>query len=258
MIGVYFSGTGNTKHCVEKFVKCINPNAETVSIESTDVIVSMRKHDLIVFGYPIYYSRLPGIVRDFIIKNKQVFCGKKIYIISTQGTFSGDDSAGCSARLFKKFGAKIIGGLHLKMPDNVLATIKGLGSPKKFEIRIQKAEQKIKLSADKYKAGKPSKEGLRFIRRLIGIFMRFIQKIIFFGKTGYYMKMPNVNVESCIGCGLCVNLCPMNNLEIKNKKVISANKCTLCYRCIGRCPKKALTINGKKVHIQYNFENYRV
>ena len=34
------------------------------------------------------------------------------------GAFSGD-GAGCTARLLKKYGASILGGLHIKMPDSV-------------------------------------------------------------------------------------------------------------------------------------------
>lgn len=32
------------------------------------------------------------------------------------GLFSGD-GAGCAARIFRKYDAEVIGGLHLKMPD---------------------------------------------------------------------------------------------------------------------------------------------
>lgn len=45
-----------------------------------------------------------------------LFRDKKIFIIATMGLFSGD-GAGVSARFFKKYGATVIGGLHLKMPD---------------------------------------------------------------------------------------------------------------------------------------------
>ena len=45
-------------------------------------------------------------------KDKNVFC------LTTMGAFSGD-GAGCAARLLKKYGAKIIGGLHVRMPDAV-------------------------------------------------------------------------------------------------------------------------------------------
>jgi hypothetical protein len=36
----------------------------------------------------------------------------------TQGAFSGD-VAGCSAQLLKRYGAKLLGGLHILMPDLV-------------------------------------------------------------------------------------------------------------------------------------------
>ena len=39
-------------------------------------------------------------------------------MIATMGLFSGD-GAGVLARLLKKYGAKITGGLHLKMPDSI-------------------------------------------------------------------------------------------------------------------------------------------
>ena len=34
MIGIYLSGTGNTKHCVEKLLSIIEPGAEAFPIES--------------------------------------------------------------------------------------------------------------------------------------------------------------------------------------------------------------------------------
>jgi len=48
---------------------------------------------------------------------KSIFLyGKNIFIIVAMGLFSGDGT-GCTARLFRKYGADVIGGLHLKMPD---------------------------------------------------------------------------------------------------------------------------------------------
>ena len=37
-----------------------------VSIESPNAIEAIRKSQNIVFGYPIYYSNIPKIVRDYI------------------------------------------------------------------------------------------------------------------------------------------------------------------------------------------------
>ena len=38
MIGIYFSGTGNTKHCVEKLVKLLDASAQSFPLEHTEII----------------------------------------------------------------------------------------------------------------------------------------------------------------------------------------------------------------------------
>lgn len=255
MIGIYFSGTGYTKYCVESFVKNLDENCEAFSIESINAIEYIAAHEIIVFGYPIYYSRLPGIVEDFIVKNKDKFRSKKIFIISTQGTFSGDDSAGCAARLFLKYGSRVVGGLHLKMPNNTADDKRYVtGSAIERNRRIEKAKEKILISVNKYKEGKPTREGLSFYRRFVGFWFRIIQKLWFLGKTNKYMKMPDVQPENCTGCGLCKKLCPMQNIEIINSTAVPDGKCTLCYRCINNCPTKALTIIGRKVYSQHHYD----
>ncbi len=82
------------------------------------------------------------------------------------------------------------------------------------------------------------------------------QRLWFYGKTRTYKKKPDINAEKCIGCGLCVKLCPMKNLSIKNNKAVSTDRCTLCYRCFSHCPTQALTILGKKVYEQCLAEKY--
>ena len=116
MIGIYFSGTGNTEYCIKKFVSVYAPGSPIISIEDNSILAAINQHQEIILAYPIYYSNLPKIVRDFIVKNHTVWYGKKIFFIATMGLFSGD-GAGLASRLMKKYGAHIIGGLHIKMPD---------------------------------------------------------------------------------------------------------------------------------------------
>ncbi len=116
MVGIYFSGTGNTRFCVERFLACYEGSAKAFSMEGGQAAAAIKQHEEIVFGYPVYFSNLPKIVYDFIDSNQSIFSGKKIFIIATMGLFSGD-GAGCSARLLTRCGASIVGGLHLKMPD---------------------------------------------------------------------------------------------------------------------------------------------
>ena len=102
MNGIYFSGTGNTKYCMEEFAKSTGDSA--VSIDSAEAIEILLGSDEIAFGYPVYFSDIPRIVKSFILQHANMFCGKSILIIVTMGLFSGD-GAGLAARLLKKCGA---------------------------------------------------------------------------------------------------------------------------------------------------------
>ena len=54
-----------------------------------------------------------------------------------------------------------------------------------------------------------------------------------------------VNKDLCIGCGLCKNDCPVNNIIIKDKKSVIKNQdCIKCGHCAAICPKEAITLTG--------------
>ena len=118
MIGIYFSGTGNSKYCISKFLEEYNNNRLVFSIEQDETISHIKNNQEIVISYPVQFSNIPKILYDYIVTNQQIWKEKKIFIIATMGLFSGD-GAGILARLLQKYGAVIIGGLHLKMPDNI-------------------------------------------------------------------------------------------------------------------------------------------
>ncbi len=50
MVGIYLSGTGNTKHCIEKLLHLLNETAQAVPIESRNVAEELKRHDFIVLA----------------------------------------------------------------------------------------------------------------------------------------------------------------------------------------------------------------
>ena len=252
MVGVYLSGTGNTKHCIQKFVSGLDADAKCVPIENKESTDAIRNNDVVVIAYPTQFSNVPFMVRDFAIKNKELWEGKKIFLLTTMGAFSGDGS-GCLARVLKKYGAEILGGMQIHMPDAVCDSKllkKTLEENKRIvreaDIKIENATRDIRQS------GKYPREGLSFVAHLAGLFG---QRLWFYNKTTDYSRKLKIN-DSCIGCGLCASNCPMNNLIIKDGKAVNLGKCAMCYRCISSCPKKAITLLGKEVVEQCRFEKY--
>lgn len=252
MIGIYFSGTGNTKFCVDKFLKEYNHINNSFSIEDKETLGKIKNDNEIVIGYPVQYSNIPKILRDYIVHNWHVWKGKNIFIIATMGLFSGD-GAGILARLLKKYDAIIMGGLHLKMPDSICDEKVLKRSFEENKKIVMKAEEKICKSVYNIKNGKPPQEGLGIVYHLAGLFG---QRLYFFWKTQKYTDKLKINSLNCIGCGLCEKLCPMGNIIVKNGIAVSDNKCTMCYRCISKCPKQAITLLGKKVIEQNDISRY--
>ena len=181
-----------------------------------------------------------------------IWRGKRIFIIATMGLFSGD-GAGILARLLKSYGAIIVGGLHIKMPDSI-GDVKALKrSDEQNKKLIKNATIKINRTVNAIKRGNPPQEGLGITYHLAGLFG---QRLYFFWKTRNYTDKLKINHKKCIGCGLCKELCPMNNISLKNKIAVAGNQCTMCYRCISKCPKQAITLLGKKIIEQNDINKY--
>lgn len=251
MLGIYLSGTGNTKHCVEKLTRLVDNSARVMPLECENIIEEIEKNRTIIFGYPTQFSNAPYMVRDFINRNKLLWNGKKILCVATMGAFSGD-GAGCAARLLKKYGAIILGGLHLKMPDSVCDSRLLKKTIEKNKEIVMQADKKIEFVAQQINQGKYPQDGITLISHIIGLLG---QRLWFYKKTTGYTDKLKIS-GNCIGCGLCVSLCPMKNISIYNGTVIAGKKCTMCYRCISHCPQKAITLLGSEVKEQCRYEKY--
>lgn len=252
MIGIYFSGTGNSRYALEVFLHTYDAGAKAFSMEAHNIAAQIKEHEEIVFSYPVQYSTVPKILREFVIENKTLWRNKKVFIIATMGLFSGD-GAGVLGRLLQKCGAELVGGLHLKMPDSI-GDEKALKRSLDKNVRLVKnAEVKIKKAAEDIKMGKPPQEGIGLFYRMAGFFG---QRLYFGYKTRNYTDKLKINISKCVGCGKCVKLCPMKNIKLAEGKAVSGSKCTMCYRCINQCPAQAMTLLGKAVVEQGVIEKY--
>ena len=53
-----------------------------------------------------------------------------------------------------------------------------------------------------------------------------------------------VNDEQCIGCGECVDVCPVEVFELQDEKAVPVNidECLGCESCVEVCEQDAVTL----------------
>ena len=249
MNAVYLSGSGNTKHIVTLLLNELGNTGICAPIESEDAMKALEGDEILI-ACPTMFSNIPYLVRDFINSHGSSWKGKKIFLITTMGLFAGDGT-GCAARLLKKYGAEITGGLQIVMPDSI-GDCKALKKSKEQnKAIIEKADKRIIDAARKMREGNYPKEGLSFAAHLAGLFG---QRLWFYNKTTGYKDKLKIDPSKCIGCGLCAKNCPTQNIRIEDGKAVSSNQCTMCYRCVDYCPKQAITLLGKTLHEQPTYE----
>ena len=203
MIGIYFSGTGNSRYVLDVFLQQYNDDSVIFSIEDEKLIEQLNNHDELIFSYPVQYSTVPKILRDFINKNSNVWNGKKVFIIATMGLFSGD-GAGVLGRLLKHHGA-IINIKRGKYPQEglgILYRIAGFfGQRLWFGYKTRNYSNQLKVDKDK----------------CVGC-----------SKCVKICPTKNIQIKDgkakanakCTMCYRCINQCPKQAITLLGKKVI--------------------------------------
>lgn len=204
MVGIYLSGTGNTKYCIEKLVSLIHSSAKAIPMESPEAISAIQQNEEIYIGYPTQFSNAPYMVRDFIKKNADIWKNKKILCIATMGAFSGD-GAGCTTRMLKRYGATILGGIHIHMPDSVCDSKLLKKTMDENRCIIAQADRKIEEVALQIINGDYPQEGITLVSHIIGLL----------GQGIAINTVISAERTSAIGCAYKIPFNPHINGKIK-------------------------------------------
>jgi len=62
--------------------------------------------------------------------------------------------------------------------------------------------------------------------------------------------MLKIDIEACIGCGACEEVCTFGAIEVVDDVAVVNEKCTLCGSCVDSCEVGALSIEVKEKAVQ--------
>ena len=235
---IYFSGTGNSKYCADMIASELGDEI----VDSFNYIKNGIAGEFIsgkpwVFVAPTYCWQLPHIFEDFI-KTSDFDGTSDAYFVMTCGSDIGNAEKYLKALCVQK-NLNYKGVLEVVMPENYIAMF---NAPDEEEsARIVKAARRPLSRAIKQieeghilKGPKVTLNGKISSGPTNPIFYKLFVKA-----KAFYAK------DTCTGCGLCSQVCPLNNIDIKNGKPVWGNNCTHCMACICKCPLEAIEYGNK-------------
>ncbi|TFG01080.1 MAG: 4Fe-4S dicluster domain-containing protein [Promethearchaeota archaeon] len=111
-----------------------------------------------------------------------------------------------------------------------------------LEILRKSQEEGLVLEPD-------NSQHLSFICCCCGCCCENLTKMKLFPRPGDYTvtnHYANIDDELCIGCGSCVEICPMDAIKLKNDKAqIKKRRCIGCGNCVAKCPSDAIILKKK-------------
>jgi ferredoxin len=254
---LYFSATGNSLAVARQLAERLNERLMPL-IEAVQQDLTNEKRIGLVF--PTYDFNLPPALPEMIAQLK-ISPQSYVFTVVTCGSAAGN-CIWVLRRILREKGIELAYSHKVSVPDNSALAFgrnpnKQLG---KFERVPARMEQIIRELEEESHVLHYSWFGL--LSWLLG------RPAIERGMI--HCLGPKVIVDKCNGCGTCVRVCPMENIQLvesRESKVESretaqvaftGDHCTVCLACVHACAQQAFRTNGQDVRKERQYRNPRI
>ena len=235
---IYFSGTGNSRFAAEFLAKQLGDElldaGQRIKSGEQDELHSERPW---VIAAPTYAWRMANVMTNYL-RSAKLRGSRDAYFVLTCGSEIGNAGKYLAA-FCEEIGLHYCGVLQVVMPENYIAMF---NAPDEEEARsiVAKAKPILKQGGELIQAGKP------FPAPKVGLVDRLKSGPVNEGFYKHYVKADDFYAtEACIGCGLCMSRCPLNNIRLLDSKPQWGKACTHCMACICGCPAEAIEYGRK-------------
>lgn len=230
---LYFSGTGNSEYVAKRLGQALDE-------EVLNLFEKIRSHDYSkmqsvspwVVVVPTYAWRIPRIVQAWM-ERTTLTGNQDIYFVMTCGGSIGNaDKYLRKLCVTKKF--RYMGCMEVIMPENYIALYSAPPQEEAWNI-ISRAEGVLE------QAIQVIKNCSTFARPVLSLKDRLRSSL---ENAAFYPMLVHAKkfyaTDTCISCGKCVKVCPLENVHLENGRPVWGKNCTHCMACICRCPQEAI------------------
>jgi ferredoxin len=242
----YFSGTGNTLW-LSKVLAAELGNADLAPMSGVDPVEHKLddQAEKVVLAFPVYCGGIPNAVAKFMAALRDG--DHKIYLLGNSGGFDGA-AFYIARKILARRGLSVTAWTSVTMPGNYIPFYGAIKVEKQKKL-FDRAIAEIKNFAGVIRSGK--KRGPGFSFPLYNPAMAMLYK--YFIKNLHSADKKFHADAKCKSCGLCVKVCPVSNVRLKNGKPEWLSLCEQCMACLQWCPEQAIqygsiSLNRKRYH----------
>jgi len=251
LLFLYFSGTGNTDYVAHYLArKLVRPSVKielrSMEWQSAETVTDF---DLLAIGFPVYAGDSPKFVQDYLARLPSGE-GRGAFVFCTKGAFA----AGAVWRNLRRLAARgyvPLGGGSVLMPgtDGLAMVPKDSWMARKalekdydhLKDADRLAEKMASVLSDLLN-GRPIESLRQPLPPRLALVVSDRAWAFLYKLTENYVRARFHADERCTACELCVRVCPVDNIEMRDSRPHFMDRCILCLRCLHACPEEAIQI----------------
>jgi ferredoxin len=236
----YFSGTGNSLK-IAKDLSLILEDCEVVPMarfwQNDHIVTTTEK---VGFVFPLHFWGLPLIVHDFIEKLKLHNTSYLFAVVTRSGDYDGIPLIQIE-RILQPKSKTLSSGFFIRMPNNFI--LDDIVTPENEQREwFEAANIQIKKITDIIEGSKKTLEiDITKTKRGIEKTNRSFRENVYVSDKFFRID------ENCNKCGICAEVCPVNNILLVQGKPEWIHKCVQCLACINYCPVNSIQYGEKTV-----------